>query len=184
MMRYASRPAMAESRLISYDRKTHIVKWYYNDHKTEQRKEVIEPAIDLLKRMIIHIPDEGFRTIRYYGFYHPKKKKILERIYELSGKEKKASRDKRARQIERHQKLLKLRFRTLVCDTFNRDVLLCRCGFILKYADTYNPLEGKSNDRQYRQECIDEVYKMRIPRIPPGKGSSYSSKNVQSQRHR
>ena len=184
MMRYASRPAMAESRLISYDRKTHIVKWYYNDHKTEQRKEVIEPAIDLLKRMIIHIPDEGFRTIRYYGFYHPKKKKILERIYELSGKEKKASRDKRARQIERHQKLLKLRFRTLVCDTFNRDVLLCRCGFILKYADTYNPLEGKSNDRQYRQECIDEVYKMRIPRIPPGKGSSNSSKNVQSQRHR
>jgi hypothetical protein len=28
------------------------------------------------------------------------------------------------------------------------------------------------------------VYKMRIPRIPPGKGSSNSSKNVQSQRHR
>ena len=55
------------------------------------------------------------------------------------------------------------------------DVLLCKCGFILKYADTYNPLEGKSNDRQYRQECIDEVYKMRIPRIPPGRGSPNSA---------
>ena len=58
------------------------------DPVEEQRKEVIEPAIDLLKRMIIHIPDEGFRTIRYYGFYHPKKEKILERIYELSGERK------------------------------------------------------------------------------------------------
>jgi hypothetical protein len=169
MMRYASRPAMAESRLVSYDKKTKMVHWFYNDHKTEERIEVNEPAIELLKKMIIHIPDEGFRTVRYYGFYNPKQHALLEKIYELMGKEKKQSRDKRKREIERKQKLKRMRFRTSVCDTFNRDVLLCKCGFYLKYADTHNPLEGLVNDREYRQHCIDEVRKMRIPRIRPGK---------------
>ena len=39
MMRYAARPAMAESRLVSYDKKTKTVAWYYNDHKTEKRDD-------------------------------------------------------------------------------------------------------------------------------------------------
>lgn len=173
MMRYAARPAMAESRLISYEKKSRTVSWYYNDHKTEERIDVTEPAIELLKKMIIHIPDEGFRCVRYYGFYNNKKKKQLDRIYELMGSEKKRSRDKRRREQERKEKLRKLRFRTSVCDTFNRDILLCKCGFIMKYADTYNPLEGLTNDRDYRKKCIDEVRKMRIPRIPPGRGSPH-----------
>lgn len=173
MMRYAARPAMAESRLISYEKKSRTVSWYYNDHKTEERIDVPEPAIELLKKMIIHIPDEGFRCVRYYGFYNNKKKKKLDRIYELMGSEKKRSRDKRRREQERKEKLRKLRFRTSVCDTFNRDILLCKCGFIMKYADTYNPLEGLTNDRDYRKKCIDEVRKMRIPRIPPGRGSPH-----------
>ena len=82
-MRYAARPAMAESRLISYEKKSKTVSWYYNGHKTEDRIDVPEPAIELLKKMIIHIPDEGFRCVRYYGFYNNKKKKQLDRIYEL-----------------------------------------------------------------------------------------------------
>ena len=175
MMRYAARPAMAESRLISYDKKTKTVAWYYNDHKTEKREVVVEPAIELLKKMIIHIPDEGFRCVRYYGFYNNKKKNQLERIYELMGNEKKRSRDKRKREQQRKEKLRKLRLRTSVCDTFNRDILLCKCGFIMKYTDTYNPLKGITNDRTYRQKCIDEVREMRIPRIPPGRGSPISA---------
>ena len=178
MMRYAARPAMAESRLVSYDKNSGTVSWYYNDHKTEERIDVTEPAIELLKKMIIHIPDEGFQCVRYYGFYNNKKKKQLERIYELMGSEKKRSRDKRRREQERKEKLRKLRLRTSVCDTFNRDLLLCKCGFIMKYADTYNPLEGLTNDRDYRKKCIDEVRKMRIPRIPPGRGSPHPAGSI------
>lgn len=181
MMRYASRPAMAESRLVSYDKKSGIVHWFYNDHKTEKREDVKEPARKLLERMIIHIPDEQFRTVRYYGFYHPKKKRTLEKIYELMGKQKKASRDKRKREQERKQKLRRIRFRTSVCDTFNRDVLLCKCGHYLKYSETYNPLEGKTNDREYRQECINEMHKMQIPRIPPGGGAPANPKYVSNE---
>ena len=163
---------------VSYMMRYATVAWYYNDHKTEKREDVVEPAIELLKKMIIHIPDEGFRCVRYYGFYNNKKKNQLERIYELMGTEKKRSRDKRKREQQRKEKLRKLRLRTSVCDTFNRDILLCKCGFIMKYADTYNPLEGMTNDRTYRQKCIDEVRKMRIPRIPPGRGSPHSAGSV------
>ena len=74
MMRYAGRPAMAESRILSYDKESDDVKWYYDDHKTDERIEVKETGIDLLKKMIIHIPDEGFRTVRYYGFDESGKK--------------------------------------------------------------------------------------------------------------
>ncbi len=88
-----------------------------------------EPAVELLKKMIIHIPDEGFRCVRYYGFCNNKKKEQLERFYELMRSEKKLSWDKRMRQKEREQKLGKIRFRTSVFDSFNRDVLLCKCGY-------------------------------------------------------
>jgi len=106
---------------------------------------------------------------------------LLEHIHELMGNEKKSSRDKRRREFERKQKLKSLKFRTSVCDTFNRDMLLCKCGHCLKYAETYHPLEGITNDRNYRQQCIDEVYKLRTPGIPPGKRSSVTSGGIQSQ---
>ena len=168
MMRYAGRPAMAESRIMSYDKQTDEITWYYNDHKTEERVEVTETGLDLLKKMIIHIPDEQFRTVRYYGYYNNKKSRQLERIYELLNDIRKASRLKRQREKELKQKLRKLKVRTSVCDSFNRDILRCSCGSILVYADSYNPLEKRSNDRFYRQQCIDEMREMRVHRKRPG----------------
>ena len=88
----------------------------------------------------------------------PKFKDLLERIYELMNMKQHSSRLKKQREKQRVQKLRKLKFRTSVCDDFNRDVLRCRCGALLVYADTYNPLEGIKNDRTYRQNCIDEMY--------------------------
>ncbi len=160
MMRYAGRPAMAESRIISYNKETDEVKWYYDDHKTEERIEVTETGLELLKKMIIHIPEEQFRTVRYYGFYNSKKADQLERIYELMNQIRKESRLKKQREQERKQKLRKLKVRTSVCDSFNRDIIRCSCGAILVYADSYNPLEKRSNDRIYRQQCIDEMHEM------------------------
>ncbi|MBQ9328247.1 MAG: transposase [Solobacterium sp.] len=181
MMRYASRPAMAQNRILSYNQKTDDVKWYYDDHKTEERIEVAETGLELLKKMIIHIPDEGFHTVRYYGFYHNKKKDQLERIYELMNQERKASRLKRQREQERRHKLRKARFRTSVCDDFNRDIIRCKCGAILTYEDSYNPLEGTTNDRAYRQECIDEMYQMWIHRKRAAEGPPAVKKNLQTQ---
>ena len=50
----------------------------------------------------------------------------------------------------------------MVRDSYNRDVLLCKCGATLLYIDSYNPLEGKTNDRSYRQSCINEMRKMQL----------------------
>lgn len=62
---------------------------------------------------------------------------------------------------------LKHHWRTSVLDSFNRDMLRCKCGIQMQYIDSYNPLKGKTNDRNYRQHCIDEMRILRIRRIPP-----------------
>lgn len=63
MMRYAGRPVMAESRIISYDKKNDDVKYFYEDHKTEKKIEIVEKGKSLLEKLIIHIPDENFRMV-------------------------------------------------------------------------------------------------------------------------
>lgn len=166
MIRYASRPAMAESRLISYDKKTNTVKWWYEDHITEKRIEVTESGKSLIEKIIVHIPDKHFRMIRYYGFYHPKNNDTLDHIHELLGEEKHKDYSKQTRNRLKKAAMNKLKFRTFLLDSFNRDVLRCPCGATLQYVSTYNPLEKKKNDRAYRQSCIDEMRRLSIRRVP------------------
>ena len=58
MIRYASHPPMVQSRIT-----------YYNK-KTDERIIVNESGRSLLEKMIIPISDNGFRMVRYYGFYN------------------------------------------------------------------------------------------------------------------
>ena len=164
MMRYAGRPVMAESRLISYDRENDEVSWYYEDHKTEERIEVNETGKQLLEKMIIHIPDKDFRMVRYYGFYNNKCHDTLDEINKLLGKGKSKYKSYLEKKKILKQKLDKLKFRTQVADTYNRDVFKCGCGGIFKFTYTYNPLEGKTNDKKYREDSINEMRSMRIQR--------------------
>lgn len=164
MMRYASRPAMAESRIVSYDNSTNTVHWFYNDHKTEQRIDVTESAQSLLIKMCMHIHEKNFRTVRYYGFYNNKCRTILHRIYELMGKNNKSSRSLQNRNKSLKLKTNKLRFRSFCLDSYNRDVLSCGCGGVFVYEYSFNPLEGDSNDRTYRENSINEMRDMRLHR--------------------
>ena len=61
-------------------------------------------------------------------------------------------------------KLNKFKYRTHLIDSFNRDPIQCKCGAIMQYTYTYNPLDDKRNDRTYRKRCIDEMYKMHLRR--------------------
>ena len=65
--RYLSRPVMAESRIIDYDG-TYVTFWY---QRHEDDKVVIEKihAYEFISRLIIHIPEENFKYIRFYGAY-------------------------------------------------------------------------------------------------------------------
>lgn len=160
MMRYAARPAMAESRITSYNKDTDDVVWFYDDHKTEERITVEEKGIDLLQKMIIHIPDKHFRLVRYYGFYNNKCQDTLEKIHELLGQNLRKAKTKEMRKKMLKAKLNKLRFRTMCIDSYNKDVLRCPCGCEMNYVDSYNPLDGVTNDRKYRQDCINEMREM------------------------
>ena len=46
--RYTGRPAIADSRIVSYDGKN--VTFYYDDHKTKKRIEETLSAIDFIKK--------------------------------------------------------------------------------------------------------------------------------------
>ncbi|MBP5279661.1 MAG: transposase, partial [Erysipelotrichaceae bacterium] len=163
MMRYAGRPAMAESRITYYNKDSDDVSWYYEDHKTQDRIEVKEFGLDLLRKMIIHIPDKGFKMIRYYGFYNNKCQDLLDEIHKLLGNERKIYRNREKRKAELKARLDRLKFRTQMADTYNKDIFRCdQCGNSFYYIYTHNPLEGVSNDREYRQDCIDEMRSMRL----------------------
>ena len=167
MMRYAGRPPMAESRISSYDKKTDNVTWWYEDHKTNEKITVNEKGRSLLGKMIIHIPDESFRMTRYYGFYNNKCNDVLDIINELLGKQKKYHTTKAQRKELLKNKLNKLKFRTQIMDTYNRDIFKCECGHEFEYVWSYNPLEGNSNDRYYRKNCIDEMRYLWLSRGSP-----------------
>jgi len=75
--RYASHPAIAESRIINIDYDKHEVTWIYDPHEDDNlpqhqkqgRQTITEHVFKFMLRLMIHIPDKGFHLIRYQGFY-------------------------------------------------------------------------------------------------------------------
>jgi len=65
--RYLGRPVIATSRIDNYDGEN--VTFHYTRH--EGSKTIVErvPALDFIKRLIIHIPEKHFKMLRYYGIY-------------------------------------------------------------------------------------------------------------------
>ena len=114
--------------------------------------------------MIIHILDKDFRMVRYYGFYNNKCHDTLDEINKLLNKSKSKYQSYLEKKIILKQKLDKLKFRTQVADTYNRDVFKCGCGGTFKFTYTYNPLEGRRIDRKYREDSINEMRSLWIQR--------------------
>lgn len=71
-IRYTGKPAMAESRILDYDGE-YITFWYQRHEDNQFVTERIH-VYDFFKRLIIHIPDQNFKTVRYYGIYSKKYK--------------------------------------------------------------------------------------------------------------
>ena len=113
MMRHTTRPPMAQSRIIHYNKKTDEVTWYYDGHKTNERITINETGRELMKKMIIHILETGFHMVRYYGFYNNKEQDVLNRVHELLEQHQKFKRTLTQRKANLQYKLKKLRFRTL-----------------------------------------------------------------------
>ena len=72
VLRYCGRPAFAASKILKIEDE-YITFWY---QRHEDDLFVVETIhiFEFIKRIIIHIPEYQFKTIRYYGFYSKKSK--------------------------------------------------------------------------------------------------------------
>jgi len=114
IVRYTGKPAMAQSRIINYD--GNYVTFYYDRHEDGKRVTEKLSAFDFIKRLIIHIPDEQFKMIRYYGLY-AKKYIHSSKLYLLNSLVK----------INFRRKHSHWRARLLLA--FGVDPLCCSCGY-------------------------------------------------------
>lgn len=71
-IRYTGKPAMAESRILDYDGE--YVTFWYQRHEDNQFVTERVHVYNFFKRLIIHIPDQNFKTVRYYRIYSKKYK--------------------------------------------------------------------------------------------------------------
>lgn len=71
--RYIRHPAVAETRIDSFDDKT--VTFWYEEHGTKNKIWVTMEINEFIMAVISHIPDKHFKLIRYYGGYARKESK-------------------------------------------------------------------------------------------------------------
>lgn len=64
--RYIKRPAIANSRLVHYNGTSLLFKFL--NHRTKQTQYTELHPFDFISRFIQHLPEKGFRLIRYFGF--------------------------------------------------------------------------------------------------------------------
>ena len=79
--RYIRRPAIALRRIVSYDGKIVVIKYFDKKEKKEKIEEI--EVMEFIARIIRHIPDRGFKTIRYYGLYSRRRKKQVDEILKV-----------------------------------------------------------------------------------------------------
>jgi hypothetical protein len=78
--RYIRHPAVAESRIVSYDGKE-VVFWYEDDE--DIRHYVTMGVEEFIHAVIDHIPNRQFKTIRHYGVYGRRVKRKFKRLLGL-----------------------------------------------------------------------------------------------------
>jgi hypothetical protein len=123
--RYAAHPAISESRITAVDYVNHTISYYYDPHEDDHQEDeslkrgrqfVTESVFDFMQKLIIHIPDKGVHTIRYYGFY-ANRSKLPKKHHALL--------------YPRHevaQMKQRLFWRFNIRHAYRFDPLLCHCG--------------------------------------------------------
>ena len=122
IIRYIARPAMAQSRIISVD--NDFVTFWYQRHEDNQRVEETITIFEFIQRLIVHIPDEQFKMLRYYGIYAKKSIHHSKLI-------------KRVKQSTINIKILLSRWRERIEISFGYDPIKCSCGNYMSFIDIF-----------------------------------------------
>lgn len=68
--RYVRHPPISDSRIESYDGEE--VTFWWEQPSTKERHHVTLPVMEFIYRVVIHLPESGFKMMVYYGLYSPK----------------------------------------------------------------------------------------------------------------
>ncbi len=112
--RYTKRPPIAESKIKNFDGSS--LSFNYLDHVSKTYKQFKLTAEEFIARFIQHIPDVGFRMVRYYGFLANRVRgEMLPKVRLLLG--------------ETDPNTPQVNYRTLMQNNFNIDPYECvLCG--------------------------------------------------------
>ena len=122
ILRYCGRPCFAQYRIIDIDYSTNKIKFWYQSR--DDNLFVVEEIhiFDFIGRIIMHIYEYQFKTIRYYGFYASKSHKNYNQFKLLLDKIK----------LPFYSSLIK--YRMMLISSFNKDPLQCPiCDTIMVY---------------------------------------------------
>lgn len=118
-VRYTGKPCMAESRILDYDGE--YVTFRYQRHEDNKVIKEKVHVFEFIKRLIIHIPNENFKTVRYYGIY-AKKHKFHDKMIMLI----------KSTIHEVRNKLIT--WRIMILKDYDVDPLECpKCGTLMKW---------------------------------------------------
>lgn len=122
--RYMRRPAMALSRIVNYDGEKVTFKYFDKTEQTEKEETIT--VEEFISRIVKHIPDEQFKTIRYYGIYSRRGKKIANKLMKDLKNSQKGSNKK--------EKQYRIGWREKIKKFTGKDPLECaKCHEIMEY---------------------------------------------------
>lgn len=125
VLRYCGRPCFAQYRIIDINDNDFISFWYQRHEDDNFAVELIH-IFEFISRLIRHIPESQFKTLRYYGFYASKGHKLYKKCKKFVQEFK----------IPIRKNLLKWRNLILIC--FNKDPLECpNCKITMNYVYGY-----------------------------------------------
>jgi hypothetical protein len=134
--RYIRRPAIALHRIEEYDGQQVTFKYIDKTDGKEKRETIT--VEEFISRLIRHIPDENFKTIRYYGIYSRRIKAISKRMISIAAKETRKWIVKIKRSVTRRN------WRQRIHEQTGKDPMICTaCENYYEYKGEVCLQEGK-----------------------------------------
>ena len=81
LSRYVFRTAISNPRILAVDQ-THVT-FRYKDRGTDTWRTMRLEGVEFLRRFLQHVLPRGFHKVRYYGLWHPSKRRLASRAWLL-----------------------------------------------------------------------------------------------------
>jgi len=152
--RYIKRPAIAESKLRHYD--GNEVTFNYLNHTSNKYQKYTLSVEQFIGKFVQHIPDKGFRLIRYFGILANRVRgKLLPIVYRLLGQTEKKEVSENKKRI-----VTTITHATLMIKSFGVDPLTCiLCGAQLIFSSIQSGLTKVSDliDAHHRLALLQRI---------------------------